>query len=76
MDRHQLEELLPDLDTAALALACKHPSVRSAIADLAVAEAELARCAGSTRWKEDWEATKSELLDEIRRLTLSLGSKA
>ncbi len=76
MERQHLQALLPELDTEALAFAFKHPSVRAAIADLALAEAELARCAGTTEWREDWEATKRELLDEIRRLTLSLSSKA
>jgi len=75
MEQQYLQKLFPELDTEALALDFKHPSLRSAMADLATAEAELARCASATKEKEDWEATKGELLDEIRRMTRSLSRK-
>ena len=75
MVRQRLKSLMPDLDTATLALACKHPSVREAVSDLAVAEVELARCAGASKETKNWEETQAELLDEIRRLTRSLARK-
>ena len=74
MVRQRLKSLMPELDTATLALACKHPSVREAISDLAAAEAELARCAGAPKETKNWEETQAELLDEIRRLIRRLST--
>ncbi len=74
MDLKQLREFLPDLDAEALSRTIEHPDGRAAAKDLDQTLSELTRRNLKTNDRADWEKTRDELLDEIRRLTLRLSN--
>lgn len=72
MNCDQLHTLLPDLEKGAIARALEYESVRSAVRDLDVALRNVRISPAGSPALADWEATRDELLAEIRRLTLRL----
>ena len=76
MTSEELHTLLPDLEQSAIARALQQERVRCAVRDLTIAQRKVRTSAAGSPALADWEATRDELLCEIRRLTLKFGMKA
>jgi Mn-dependent DtxR family transcriptional regulator len=72
MNCAELHALIPEQTERSLGRALEHARVRAAVDDLDVALNHIERCREGSPSRKDWEATRDELLDEIRRLAQRL----
>lgn len=72
MNCKELHSLIPELSEKTLSRALLHENVREAVYDLDESLRYLESCQEKSATRKDWETTRDELLNEIRRLTQKL----
>jgi predicted HAD superfamily phosphohydrolase YqeG len=71
----QLHALLPDQTESALSRALEHDNVRAAVKDLDETLKHITLYQAIPHARADWEATRDELLTEIRMLTARINNE-